>query len=88
MNRHCNSLGIGVGAPLVAKEEKVVMTTSSGFDVDFPCLDKKGNTKSAKKASVEEDDEDEEEFSLRPAYSRNGCFKVVGKLAQKWNPSP
>ena len=64
----------------VAKEEKA-MTSSSGFDVD--CLENKKDNKSAKKtaAAKEEEEEDEEEFSFRPAYSRNICCKVVGKLA-------
>ena len=71
-----------------AKEERA-MTSSSGFDVD--CLENKKDNKgdkSAKKAAAaakEEEDEDEEEFSFRPAYSRNRCCKVVGKLAQQLN---
>ena len=54
------------------------MTSSSGFDVDG-FEDKKEVGKIEKKtvAKVEEDEE-EEEFSFRPAYSRNGSRRVVG----------
>ena len=56
------------------------MTSSSGFDVDG-FEDKKEVGKIEKKtvAKVEEDEE-EEEFSFRPAYSRNGHRRVVGNL--------
>ena len=55
----------------VEKDSKV-MTVSSGFDVD--CLEsKKDVAKSGKKADTQRDeDEEEEEFSFRPAYSRDG----------------
>ena len=54
------------------EEASKAMTVSSGFDVD--CLEsKKDVAKSGKKADTQRDeDEEEEEFSFRPAYSRDG----------------
>ena len=55
----------------VEKDSKV-MTVSSGFDVDS-LESKKDVAKSGKKADTQRDeDEEEEEFSFRPAYSRDG----------------